>query len=103
VLYLVVMAACVVTTLPLEIVLRARVWSRPRRLVATLLPVLAVFLTWDVLAIRAGQWSYRRLTGIRIGVLPVEEVVFFVVVPICALLAFEAVRRRRPGWFGDQP
>jgi lycopene cyclase domain-containing protein len=98
--YLAVMAGCVVVTLPLEFVLRARVYARPRRLLLTLLPVLAVFLTWDSLAIRAHDWSYRRLTGVRFGNLPIEEVVFFVVIPICSLLTFESVRRLRPAWRG---
>jgi lycopene cyclase domain-containing protein len=98
VLYLAVMAGCVVGTLPLELVLRARVYARWRRLGLTLLPVLAVFLTWDVLSIHAGFWSYRQLSGWRLGDLPVEELVFFLVIPTCAVLTLEAVRRLRPSW-----
>src|SRR3954452_24784238 len=102
-LYLLVLAGCVVVTLPLELVLGARVWSRPRRLALTLLPVLVVFLTWDSVAIAAGQWGYRHLTGLRLGNLPVEELAFFVVVPTCAVLTLEAVRRHRPKWrVGDE-
>jgi lycopene beta-cyclase len=100
-LYLAVMAGCLVLTLPLEIVLRARVYSRWRRLLATLVPVLAVFLSWDALAIHGHDWSYRHLTDLRIGNVPIEELVFFVVIPICALLTFEAVCRLRPTWRGD--
>jgi lycopene cyclase domain-containing protein len=92
------MAACLVGTLPLEIVLRARVYARWRRLALTLPPVLAVFLLWDSLAIHAGQWSYRHLTGWKVGNLPVEEIVFFLVIPVCSILTLEAVRRLRPGW-----
>jgi lycopene cyclase domain-containing protein len=89
--------------LPLEIVLKVGVYARPRRLLAALAPVLVVFLTWDALAVHAGQWHYRHLLGIRIGNLPVEEVAFFLVVPTCAILTLEAVRRRRPGWrIGDE-
>lgn len=102
--YLWVMAGCAVVTLPLELVLRARVYARWRRLLLTLLPVVVVFVTWDVLSIHAGFWSYRHLTGVRIGNLPIEELVFFFVVPTCSLLTFEAVRRLRPVWFGgEQP
>jgi lycopene cyclase domain-containing protein len=101
-LYLVVMAACLVVTLPLELLIGARVYSRPRRLLLTLLPILAVFVTWDVLAIHARFWFYRHLTGVRIGNLPVEELVFFVVIPICSVLTFEAVGRLRPGWFAEE-
>jgi lycopene cyclase domain-containing protein len=103
VLYLLVLAACVVVTLPLELVLGARVYRQLRRLALTLLPVLLVFLTWDVLAIAARQWHYHRLTGLHVGNLPVEEIAFFVVVPVCSLLTLEAVRRRRPTWrIGDE-
>lgn len=98
------LAACVVVTLPLELILGARVYRRPRRLLLTLLPVLAVFVPWDVIAIASRQWTYHRLTGLRLGNLPVEEVAFFVVVPICSVLTLEAVRRRRAHWrVGDEP
>lgn len=103
-LYLLVMAGCLIVTVPLEVVLRARVYARWRRLVLTLVPVLAVFITWDVLAIHAHDWAYRKLTGVRIGNLPIEELVFFVVIPVCSLLTLEAVRRLRPSWrAGDEP
>lgn len=102
-LYLAVMAACLVVTLPLELVLRARVYARWHRLLLTLVPVIALFVIWDALAVHAGDWSYRHLTGARIGNLPVEELVFFVVVPTCAVLTLEAVRRLRPAWtVGDE-
>jgi lycopene cyclase domain-containing protein len=103
-LYLAVMAGCAVVTLPLELVLHARVYARWRRLLMTLVPVLVVFVTWDVLAIHAHDWSYRKLTGVRIGNLPIEELAFFVVIPVCSILTFEAVRRLRPSWrAGDEP
>ena len=102
--YLAVLAACLLGTLPLELVLRTRVYGRPLRLLLTLLPVLAVFVVWDLLAIRAGHWDFdpEQTTGIRIGVLPLEELAFFVVIPICAVLALEAVRAVK-GWpVGDE-
>jgi lycopene cyclase domain-containing protein len=92
--YLAVLAACVLVTLPLELVIGARVYRRPRRLLAALAPAVAVFVAWDVVAIDRGHWWYnpRYVTGWRVpGALPVEELAFFVVVPICALLTSEAV------------
>jgi len=96
--YPLVLAGCLVATAPLEIWWHARVYARWRRLLLTLLPILAVFLTWDSLAVHAGYWAYRHLTGWRVGNLPVEEIGFFVVIPTCSLLTFEAVRRIRPDW-----
>jgi len=103
VLYLLVLLGCLVVTLPLELLLGVRVYRRPRRLLLALLPVLAVFVTWDALAVHARQWSYHHLLGAHVGNLPVEELAFFVVVPTCAVLTLEAVRRRRPAWrIGDE-
>lgn len=93
--YLLLMAGCLLITLPLELVLRARVYSRPRRLLGALVPVVLVFSAWDVLGIVRGHWWYsaRYTTGWLIPVLgmPVEELVFFVVIPICGLLTYGAV------------
>jgi lycopene cyclase domain-containing protein len=104
--YLAVLAGCLLGTAPLEFFLRTRVYARWRRLLATLVPVLAVFVSWDLYAVSRHQWTFdaRSVTGIRLpGGLPIEEVLFFVVVPICAVLTLEAVRARRPGWMlGDE-
>lgn len=91
--YLALMAGCVLITLPLEFWLRARVYRRPRVLLFALLPMLAVFVAWDLFGILRGHWGYnpRFITGIHLGVLPLEELVFFLVIPVCALLSYEAV------------
>jgi lycopene cyclase domain-containing protein len=94
--YLLLMSACVVVTLPLELVFGARVWRQPRRLLVALAPVVLLFSVWDVVAIARDHWSYsdRYTTGWLVpGNLPVEELVFFVVIPVCGLLTLEAVRR----------
>ncbi len=94
--YLLLMGACVVVTLPLEVGFRARVWRRPRRLFYALVPTVLVFVVWDVVAIARGHWEFsdRYTTGWQLpGDLPVEELVFFLVVPICGLLTLETVRR----------
>ena len=53
----------------------------------------------DLLAIRAGHWDFdpEQVTGIAIGPVPVEELLFFVAIPICAILTLEAVRSVK-GW-----
>lgn len=92
--YLLLMAGCLLITLPLEVVLRARVYRRPRRLLMALLPVVVLFTAWDLVGIHREHWSYseRFTTGIVLpGAVPLEELVFFVVIPICGLLTYEAV------------
>lgn len=99
--YLLILAACVLGTLPLELVLRVRVYVQSRRLAGTLLPVLLTFGGWDLYAIHRGLWSYdsHYLLGVTLpGRLPLEEVLFFLVIPTCAVLTYEAVLARRPEW-----
>lgn len=93
--YLLIMAACAALTLPLEFVFRARVYRRPRRLLRAIWLPVAIYAVWDVIAIARGHWSFdeRYVTGwVLPGDLPVEELAFFVVIPVCALLTFEASR-----------
>ncbi|MCW2681385.1 MAG: hypothetical protein JWM62_2786 [Frankiales bacterium] len=103
--YLLVLVFCLVGTAPLEVVLKTRVYARWRRLLLTLLPVVVVFVAWDVLAIRAGHWDYdpEQVTGIRLGGLPLEELLFFLVIPVCAILTLEAVRAVKGWTVGDEP
>jgi lycopene cyclase domain-containing protein len=103
--YLAVLAGCLVAALWLEPVLKVNVLRRFRRVLLAVLPVAAVFILWDLAAIAAGHWTFdpAQITGIVLpGGLPIDEVLFFLVVPICAILGFEAVRAvlRRPA--GDE-
>jgi lycopene cyclase domain-containing protein len=94
--YLLVLAGCLAGALWLEPVLRVGVLRQVRRLVWAVVPVAAVFVVWDLLAIRAGHWSFDRaqIVGVVLpGGLPLEELLFFLVVPVCAILGFEAVRK----------
>jgi lycopene cyclase domain-containing protein len=105
--YLLILAACVLGTLPLEFVLHTRVYARWRRLLVALVPVVIAFGIWDIGAIHARWWHYdaRYLVGVTLpGRLPLEELLFFVVIPTCSVLTLEAVRARKPHWLiGDEP
>ncbi len=96
--YTMVLAGCVALTLPLELVMGARVYRRPARLAATLAPVAAVFIVWDTVAARRGHWWWTAdlITGARLLGVPLEEWLFFLVVPVCAVLTYEALGIRRP-------
>jgi len=43
---------------------------------------------------------------VHVGNVPIEELLFFLVIPTCAVLTLEAVRRTKPAWHvddGDEP
>jgi lycopene cyclase domain-containing protein len=91
--YLLVLAACLVITAPLEF-FGPGVYRQARRAVGAVLPVAAVFVVWDAIAINAHVWTYnpRYLTGLTLaGWMPIEELLFFIVIPLCGLLTYNAV------------
>ncbi|MDH5278861.1 MAG: lycopene cyclase domain-containing protein [Actinomycetota bacterium] len=103
--YLGVLLFVVVGSGWLEVVLRTRVYRRWKRLLLSLAPVVVLFVAWDLYAIARGHWTFDadRTTGVLFpGDVPLEELAFFVVVPVAAILTFEAVRSVK-GWAaGDE-
>jgi lycopene cyclase domain-containing protein len=103
--YLSVLLACLLGTAWLEYFLRTKVYRRFIRLFLTIVPVLVVFSIWDAYAIAQGHWTFdpRFITGINlIANIPLDEILFFIVIPICAILSFEAVRSARNWEAGDE-
>ncbi len=96
------LAFVLIGTLPLHRFYRLRVLRQPRRLLAAIVPVAVMFVTWDLLATAAGHWSFdpAQTFVMRWWGLPLEEYAFFVVIPLAGILTFEAVQaagaRRRP-------
>ncbi len=91
--YLIVLGACLLITAPLE-VFGDGVYRQARRAAFAVLPVAAVFVVWDAVAIAAHIWTYnpRYLTGIELpGGIPLEELLFFIVIPLCGLFTYNAV------------
>ncbi len=91
--YAFILGLCLLMTAPLEWVIGARVYRRPRRLAIALLASIP-FVLWDIWATHIGTWwfSPEYTLGVSLAGLPLEEIGFFVVIPICGLLTYEAVR-----------
>ena len=91
--YLIVLGACLLITAPLE-VFGDGVYRQVRREAFAVLPVAAVFVVWDAVAIAAHIWSYhpKYVTGLELpGHIPIEELLFFIVIPLCGLFTYNAV------------
>jgi lycopene cyclase domain-containing protein len=104
--YVAVLAGCLAGALWLEPVLHVGVLRQWRRLAITLLVVVIAFGGWDIAAIAAGHWHYDRSQMLPVmlpGHLPLDELLFFLVVPTCAILGFEAVRSVLCRPAGDEP
>jgi lycopene cyclase domain-containing protein len=60
---------------------------------AMVLPAL-FYIVWDIYFTSAGIWQFndKYITGIRIFNLPLEEALFFLVVPYCCVFVYECIR-----------
>jgi lycopene cyclase domain-containing protein len=85
----------------LEIVLKTGVLRRIKRAALSILPISILFLIWDAYAIARGHWFFDRsqMLGI-VGPfhIPLEEYLFFIVVPLAAILTIEGVTTVKPHW-----
>ncbi|MEO3939117.1 lycopene cyclase domain-containing protein [Dermatophilaceae bacterium Soc4.6] len=91
--YAAMLAFVLVGTLPLHRVFDLDLAHQVRRVALSVLPVAVVFVGWDVAATAAGHWSFdpAQVLPLRVLGLPLEELSFFVVVPLAGLLTYEAV------------
>ena len=104
--YLAMLAFTLCGSIWLEVVLKVGVIRRFKRVLLSILPTALFFLIWDAYAIRSGHWHFdnNQILGI-FGPLdiPLEEFLFFLIVPLAALLTIEAVRTVKKHWeVGDE-
>ena len=89
----------------LELVLKIRVLKRIKRALMSIIPVAILFLIWDAYAISKGHWFFDReqMLGI-VGPLniPLEEYLFFIVIPMAAIMTIEGVTTVKPHWRKDE-
>ena len=104
--YLAMLAFTVVGSFWLELILKIGVLRRIKRALLSIVPVAIPFIIWDAYAIRNGHWKFdpEQILGIygpfRI---PLEEFLFFLIVPMAAIMTIEGVRTVKKHWpVGDE-
>lgn len=72
---------------------RIRFYRKWKYLFPGLIIVAAFFIAWDMLFTHWGVWYFNPslTTGIKIGNLPLEEVLFFITIPYACVFTYEAV------------
>ena len=104
--YLAMLAFTLCGSIWLEVFLKVGVVRRLKRALLSILPTACFFLIWDAYAIDRGHWYFdqKQILGIFGPFdIPVEEFLFFLIVPLAALLTIEAVRSVKKHWeVGDE-
>lgn len=64
---------------------------------AMLLPA-ALYIAWDIYFTSRAVWSFNAdyITGIKLSNLPLEEVLFFLIVPYCCVFIYACIRAYFP-------
>lgn len=104
--YMAMLAFTVCGSFWLEIALKVRVLARMKRVLLSVIPVAIGFLAWDAYAIKHHHWYFdpQQVLGIYGPFhIPLEEFLFFLVVPIAAIMTIESVRTVKSHWpVGDE-
>ena len=92
--YFILLAVCIAGPLVLSFSRNLTFYKYPARLVLAIAIPFVVFVVWDVLAAARGHWAFSPLytIGLRILGLPIEEILFFIVIPFCGLFTWETVK-----------
>lgn len=69
-------------------------YTKWKRLFTAMLLPAVFYIIWDMVFTKQGVWSFNEnyITGIKLYNLPIEEVMFFFVVPYCCVFIYECVR-----------
>ena len=99
--YAVMLLFTVVGSFWLEIFLKVDVLRRIKQVLISILPIALLFVLWDFYAVSHHHWKFDPLQVFGIyGPLriPLEEFLFFLVVPVAAIMTIEAVTKVKKGW-----
>ena len=57
-----------------------------------------LYIVWDIYFISKGVWSFNEayITGIKLYNLPIEEILFFFIVPYCCVFIYACIRSYFP-------
>lgn len=83
-------------SVPVAIISAIPIFSSKRRYLPLFISILVVapfYIIWDELAVIYGTWSFneKMVIGIYFFRIPIEEVLFFIVVPFSTLLIYEGL------------
>jgi lycopene cyclase domain-containing protein len=92
--YFILLAVCFAGPMLLSFSGKIKFYQNKSRLVYAVTIPLVFFVIWDVIATYRGHWSFNEkyITGLYFLNLPIEEVLFFIVIPFCALFTWEVVK-----------
>lgn len=92
--YLFLLIVLFILTFYLERKFKIHLFSSKRERFLIPLIFFVIGVIWDTYAVYQGHWFFRKenLNGLYIGVLPLEEYVFFLVFPYAVITIYKVLR-----------
>lgn len=93
-LYLIINLACLGLPLLASVWFKGSFYKTWKALAVAILVPAIMFTAWDELFTQLGIWGFnpRYHTGLNIGSLPVEEILFFICIPFACLFTYHAFK-----------
>lgn len=97
-LYLIILIFSLAGPLALSFEKNLRLYRRWKYLLPAILITMFIFVTWDIIFTHMGIWFFNPIynSGIYINKLPLEEYLFFIVIPYACAFSFYAVQFHFP-------
>jgi lycopene cyclase domain-containing protein len=92
--YALLLAGSVLIPFALSFDRKVAFYTRWKALFPATLITAAIFITWDIYFTRHNVWWFNKdfVTGFYIAGLPVEEWLFFIIIPYCCIFIYEVSR-----------
>ncbi|MGS0523822.1 lycopene cyclase domain-containing protein [Zobellia nedashkovskayae] len=97
-LYLIILLFSLAGPLALSFEKNLRLYKRWKYLLPAILITMFVFVVWDIIFTHNGYWFFNSTynSGIYINKLPLEEYLFFIVIPYACAFSFYAIQFHFP-------
>ena len=97
-LYLIILIFSLAGPLALSFEKNLELYTRWKYLLPAILITMIIFVTWDIIFTHLGYWFFNPIynSGIYINKLPLEEYLFFIVIPYACAFSFYALQFHFP-------
>lgn len=97
-LYLIILIFSLAGPLALSFEKNLRLYKRWKYLLPAILITMFIFVAWDIIFTYMGYWFFNPIynSGIYINKLPLEEYLFFIIIPYACAFSFYAVQFHFP-------
>ena len=96
--YLLILAASIAGPLILSFDKKVAFYKKWKYFFRALSQTVTLYIVWDFYFTSKGIWSFNEayITGIKLYNLPIEEVLFFFIVPYCCVFIYACIRSYFP-------